>query len=83
MTHGQLLEKGYLPIEGQGRFDCLISVLGKDGEYWCEQPSRNGNGWYAGDINDQNNLCYVYLGKYNADQDAINAAWKHHAAYLK
>lgn len=53
-TLGSLKEQGGKIIMKHG-----YTVEMPDGAMWEEQPSDNGNGWFAGDINNIDNLVMI------------------------
>jgi hypothetical protein len=51
MTRGQLLDNGGFEVIGSWAIEL-------DGVTYWPKESENGNGWYAGDCDDNDNLIY-------------------------
>lgn len=51
ITRGELLDKGGFEVVGSWAIEL-------DNKTYWPKPSENGNGWYAGDCDDNNNLIY-------------------------
>lgn len=54
-TRGQLKEIGAVDVPN---INGLWAMECQDGTVWVERPSENGNGWFAGDCEDTDNLIF-------------------------